>query len=293
MLNCYWQIFGTYFTQLRQWVYRLLLFCFALVTLAQGYRPPLGFAELFTLFYFLATVLHLKRQFAVPQATLIPHYRLRHLIVAGFLLLPVLILTPVCASLGFHIPLLPIMGLVLAFCALAGCAVYLTSLPLTVIALVLGAAPLTDTASRIVASLLVQPPPGMVPLLFIGGLVGFAILVVRLMHLTEEMPEYSRNNPLNGGETATFSSGLRISSKPNYTSRWQQFFSAGSDRAIDRVASSSHETFFQRVARSRAPTKNKGVALLSVFLCVALFLIETLVYSTTFNGTYHAWRAFL
>jgi hypothetical protein len=249
MLNCYRHILTTYLTKFRGWVYLAIMFCVGLSILAEGGWP--SFALLFIGSYLLATVQHLRQQFASPQATVVPHYRARHLTVAGILALPVFILTPICVSLGYHLPLLPLVSVILASGAIIAWTAWMSFFPMHFAFAVSCFWWPNHFFGTIAEHLLKQPPTGMVAAIFIVALAGFVLLVTRLMHLTEEMPEYYRPISIGGSAKSGHPQINTLSTALIYSSRWPQISAAKNGRFIDDLAFIAIPSLAQRLHRWR------------------------------------------
>jgi len=206
------------------------------------------------MYCFAALITQIKQLFATPLASLLPGYRVPHLVVALILAVPVLVVVPLLVSLGLQLPILPLLGLTVAFCALVAWGVYRNSVPFMGLALALWFAPSLFAAYVFLWHFLTDNTlaTALGGLLLLGaGVVGFAFFVRRLLRLNEEMPEYARNVPTNYWDSLKSLRSYRPATRVNYQSRWGQFFYDPYDADVAALAATGHWGFWRRVARWR------------------------------------------
>lgn len=304
MSNPYGQIFLTYARRKMFWFWGGIALCASagmLELLFDIHRsqqpghtalPNVGFS--FPLMYcFAVLIIHLKQQIATPYASLIPNYRAPQLLIAAIMSAPSLLLLPLIVSLGAHLPFLPLLSLNVALCALLAWAVYRNSFPLMAIVLACWFSPALPAVDLFLTGFLTDASWAYAPLsllILAAGIVGFIALAHRLLHLSEEMPEYSRNISTSYWDTLVNLRSQRPTTQINFQSRWAMFFVAPSDSQLARIAATPHPNFWQRVARWRAAQGNRrGMALMALVFLLTLFILRF----NTQDGTFRfAWMFF-
>jgi hypothetical protein len=253
----------------------LLTYLFGGGNLQQSGNSDLTHARygFFFMYCFAALIIQIKQLFATPLASLLPGYRIPHLVVALILAVPVLVVVPLLISLGLHLPIVPLLGLSVAYCALVAWWVYRNSAPLMVISLALWFAPSVPTVHAVLGHFLTDNTlatalGGM--LLLSAGIVGLAFFVRRLLRLTEEMPEYARKSANTYWYSMQSLRSYRPAAPVNYQSRWGQFFSGPNEAQMARLTASPPIGFWKRVARWRIVQVNRRAMILSALIMAIL-----------------------
>jgi hypothetical protein len=314
MFKPYPQILLTYLTNWRRvpWQFGMLLLGLYIVAHAKdgltAYTGTLGFFILSLAFI----VGSLKQQITLPQASLIPHYRVPHLVVAGVLLLPWLVLPPLVASwphmdtepafrlqlrppnpgnippttlpsydvipvppVPHSIPYFPILTLHLLLCACTAWAVYRHSGLFIVLGIAIYAASQAPPVHQWLLQFVATPFSVTAVILFCGVLISFAALARCFLLLNEEMPAYHRANTFGSNPKPVRSQMPSLSTSPDYSSRWQQFLSAPKDYRINALSYVENPSLRQRIYRWRATTSNtQGMWIIGLLICIPALVVS-------------------
>jgi hypothetical protein len=232
----------------------------------------------FFVYYYGMVVYHLKQQIATPQASLIPGYRVPHLIVALVMLFPILVLVPVVASLGYGLPIVPVLSLHVAFFTLVTWGVYRNSWMAMLAALACFYAPAAPQVRTLFLDRFVTDPSlgnslAALPILALG-VGGLALTARRLLALREEMREYTRTHMSYRSPFSNAEAGPRAMPQINWDSWWIRWqFSQNVDELGQSTwnGTPSGKGFWRRVKHRRAAYNNRVASLPRILLFTAMF----------------------
>lgn len=283
-----WQIFLTYARRRVFWAIGVsFLFGWALLgigifgvhraSMKQDNMQYLSFGFFF-IYYFGMVVYHLKQQIATPQASLIPGYRVPHLVVAFVMSFPILVVAPVVATVGFGLPILPILSLTVAFCALAAWGMCRNSWMALIAAILCMYAPAAPQVRTLFLDRFVtDPSPGnslaALPVL-VMGVVGLALTARRFLALREEMPEYPRTTMSYRSPFSSLGNETRAMPQVNWDSWWVRWqFSQNVPELAERAwnGTSAGTGFWRRVKHRRAAYNNRVASIPRILLFATLF----------------------
>jgi hypothetical protein len=201
-------------------------------------------------YYVGFVVVHLKQQMASPRASLMPRYRQSHLAVATAMIVPVMIAVAVTSSVTYHIPLLPLLGLVLAFCSLVAWAVYMGNMLFMVVAACWLLPQFSVGAREFVGRLLAGEMAPLAWALLTSGVVAFIALGRRLLLLSEEMVEYHRGGNMGNMDVMRNLRGEPAKLPADSQNRWfTNFFLSPGNREMAWLNRPKQFTFWRRVRR--------------------------------------------
>jgi len=228
-------------------------------------------------------VYQLKEQIALPQASLIPGYRLPHLITTLVMTLPNLVAMPVVASVGLGLPILPLLSLNVVFCALVAWAIYRNSGVAMMVALgcwLAPAAPQVHTLflDRFITDHSLMNSLAALPVLAIG-VAGFVLVAWRLLTLREEMPEYPQRVMANQSPFSLYSGGTQTVRRANYDRWWCRWSYVSNERKSQWNAASPVASFWRRVMHRRAAYTNWRMTLQPVLMFTLLFAFWNILLS--------------
>jgi hypothetical protein len=294
MCRCYWQIFLTYVRGRIYWLVGLMLLigCGLLLgAVLSGKREVMGDPDMpyagvgfFFFGYFGMVVFHLKQQIALPQASLIPGYRVPQLVVALVMTLPMLVVVPVVASVGFGLPILPLLSLVVAFSALLAWGICRGSGAAIVLAVGCWFLPALPAVHRLFLDRFVTDHSltnslTALPVLALG-VGGLALVGRRLLALKEEMPGYAKNSLMNRSAFWSDSRGTGTAVKVNFDTWWWRFVYGPNERQLGGPGVHSGAGFWRRVAHWRTAYASPRMMFPAVIMFALMFMFG-IHFSTT------------
>jgi hypothetical protein len=288
-----WQIFLTY---LRRWLFWpiaamfLMGWVFLVIGLSGKHHEmvdspvPHLTSGFFFIYFFGLVVYQLKEQIAKPQASIIPGYRVPHLVTALAMTLPTLVIAPVVVSVGFGLPILPLLSFNVALSALVAWGICRNSwiaMTAAVACWLSPAVPQVHTLflDRFITDHAMVNSLAALPVLILGiGLL--ALTARRLLALREEMPEYPRivaATVTNRSMFVSYAGGAAMARQVNYDSRWFRWVYAPNERQLARGGTGpyAHAGFWRRVAHQRAAYISLRMAIPVAVMVIIMFTMGT------------------
>ena len=198
-------------------------------------------------------VAHLKEQLADVRSVLLPHFRAPHVLVAVVGIALMILFVP--AALGGWLKLSPLgfAAVVMLIAALTAWLAYLQSVPATGIWIAMGLLTLSKTVRlELIDALDGTSHTAALVLLATGAALLFA-LIVRMIRLNEDMPEYGRQ-PITMWSLRPAMTGDRTLRLAAAETHWLNAALAHRAYKIKRLSNIYEAGFWRRVARWRIVT---------------------------------------
>ncbi len=194
--------------------------------------------------------IHLKQQIASPRASLMPGYRVPHLIVAGLLIACFLGLSLVgVEELNWQLPGIFAVALYAISLSLhLGARPGFVSVLLYVFAVLV---PIVPHLRAVMVEMLAGREPWLAWSLLSANVAWLALLVDHLMKLTEDDPDYGRVQPMHIGDLRAATVRNQLRTQMSDYKWWWDWALASSDRRLAAITSKPAVTLWQRISLLR------------------------------------------